>query len=145
MFVFDGNHKPSLKRNRHSAKAVPNNGDVKHLIRAFGFIHWDAPGEAEAECALLQRMGLVDLIMSEDVDSLVFGASCVLREVPSTGNQKKTHVVVYEDVYRKTGLDKDGLVLCAMLSGGDYMTEGVHNCGPTLALEVPSPLFFFFF
>ena len=38
-----------------------------------------APGEAEAELAYFNRLGLVDAVFTEDSDILVFGARYVLR------------------------------------------------------------------
>lgn len=38
-----------------------------------------APGEAEAELAYLNRIGRIDAIMTEDSDVFAFGATCVLR------------------------------------------------------------------
>jgi holliday junction resolvase YEN1 len=107
---------------------------IKALIRAFGFVEWDAPGEAEAECALLQSRGIVDLVITEDVDCLMFGATKVAREIPD--KKKRSHVFLYSNVEFVTGLDRDGLVLVAMMSGGDYLPAGVPKCGPKTAAEV---------
>jgi hypothetical protein len=38
-----------------------------------------APGEAEAELAKLNSLGIVDAVLTEDSDALVFGANCVIR------------------------------------------------------------------
>lgn len=141
IFVFDGPHKPPFKRNHPTLPTYgerANDRRMKQLIRAFGFVAWDAPGEAEAECALLQKKGLVDLIITEDVDSLMFGATKVARVIPD--NKKRSHAMVYSDVERITGLGKDEMVLCAMLSGGDYLPEGIPNCGPKIAAEVSRPV-----
>ncbi len=51
----------------------------KRLIRLFGFRAHDAPGEAEAEFALLPQRGVVDAVLSEDVDTLMFGCTRTLR------------------------------------------------------------------
>jgi Holliday junction resolvase YEN1 len=106
---------------------------LKSFIKAFGFLSWDAPGEAEAECALLQRMGIVDAVITEDVDSVMFGATCVAREIP---DRHRTHVNMYSQVEKNTGLGRDGLVLVAMMSGGDYLPAGIPRCGPRIAVEV---------
>lgn len=37
------------------------------------FHQFTAPGDAEAQCALFQREGLVDIVLSEDVDVLMVG------------------------------------------------------------------------
>lgn len=38
-----------------------------------------APAEVEAELAVLSQHGLIDLVLTTDVDALVFGATCVAR------------------------------------------------------------------
>jgi Holliday junction resolvase YEN1 len=38
-----------------------------------------APGEAEAELASMSRLGIVDAIITEDSDAIVFGATTILR------------------------------------------------------------------
>ncbi|RYP38758.1 hypothetical protein DL766_000758 [Monosporascus sp. MC13-8B] len=141
VFVFDGPHKPVFKRNRRSGR-----GDgvatsmAKRLIRLFGFQAHDAPGEAEAECALLQRQGLVDAVLSEDVDTIMFGCRRTLRNWSSEGAKAKTptHVSMYdtEELRRgESGLDREGMVLVALMSGGDYLPEGIPGAGVKLACE----------
>lgn len=39
-----------------------------------------ALGEAEAELAFLNRTGVVDAVMTDDVDALVFGATTIVRK-----------------------------------------------------------------
>ncbi|EPE03742.1 flap structure-specific endonuclease [Ophiostoma piceae UAMH 11346] len=168
IFVFDGPNKPLFKRNKRSAGP----GDTvaaamaKRMIRMFGFYIHDAPGEAEAECALLQQRGVVDAVLSEDVDTLMFGCTRTLRNwsaATSTSSGKGnssatvTHVTMFETERhlptatgeavdpavvpeavlrsRETGLDREGMVLVALMSGGDYIPEGVPGCGVKLACE----------
>ncbi|RXG50393.1 hypothetical protein VDGE_04066 [Verticillium dahliae] len=143
VFVFDGPNKPIFKRNKRSGR-----GDgiasamAKRLIRLFGFPIHQAPGEAEAECALLQQEGLVDAVLSEDVDTIMFGCSRTFRNWSaegSRGGKSPTHVTVYdtnEQSLIASGLDRHGMVLVALMSGGDYLPEGVPGCGLKLACEV---------
>ena len=57
---------------------------MKNIIDAFGFEWWVAPGEAEAELAYLNRVGIIDAVLSDDVDNFLFGAIMVIRKcVPS--------------------------------------------------------------
>ncbi|KAK1979026.1 hypothetical protein LZ30DRAFT_751731 [Colletotrichum cereale] len=142
IFVFDGPHKPAFKRNKRSGR-----GDgaatamAKRAIRLFGFPVHDAPGEAEAECALLQQQGMVDAVLSEDVDTIMFGCTRTLRNWTAEGTRgakTPTHVSVYdvdELLSAGTGLDREGMVLVALMSGGDYITAGVPGCGVKLACE----------
>jgi Holliday junction resolvase YEN1 len=108
-------------------------------LKQFGFPWHVAPGEAEAECALLQREGIVDAVLSEDVDTLMFGSGVTLRNWTSDSGSNKTptHVNVYkaEDTLKSSGLDGQGMVLVALMSGGDYIPEGIPGCGPKVACD----------
>ncbi|KKY37285.1 putative flap structure-specific endonuclease [Diaporthe ampelina] len=143
ILVFDGPNKPVFKRNKRSRGP----GDrvsvamAKRMVKLFGFHIHDAPGEAEAECALLQQQGVVDAVLSEDVDTIMFGCTLTLRNWSSEGTRTAktpTHVSVY-DVRQlgqgETGLDREGMVLVALMSGGDYIPEGVPGCGVKVACE----------
>lgn len=44
-----------------------------------------APGEAEAQCSYLNKIGKVDAVCTEDTDSIIFGTKLLLREL----NNKK--------------------------------------------------------
>ncbi|KAI0837293.1 hypothetical protein F5Y06DRAFT_271274 [Hypoxylon sp. FL0890] len=142
IFVFDGPNKPTFKRNKRSGR-----GDgvatsmAKRLIKLFGFQVHDAPGEAEAECALLQQSGIVDAVLSEDVDTIMFGCTRTLRNWSSEGtkgSKTPTHVSMYdtEELQKSgAGLDREGMVLVALMSGGDYLPEGIPGAGVKLACE----------
>jgi Holliday junction resolvase YEN1 len=41
---------------------------------------FQAPGEAEAELAYLNSTGVIDAILSDDVDNFLFGARVVIRK-----------------------------------------------------------------
>jgi Holliday junction resolvase YEN1 len=148
IFVYDGKNKPLTKRNKTVTAygtCLPNEMSKK-LIHAFRFPYHTAPGEAEAECALLQRKGIVDAVMSQDVDTLMFGSLMTLRDWSkegTKGNNTASHVNVLraEETRTKTGLDPDGMILVALLSGGDYSTEGVPGFGPSLACEIAQARF----
>jgi len=43
-----------------------------------------APGEAEAELAFLNRTGVIDAVLSDDVDTFVFGGTTVIRKCASS-------------------------------------------------------------
>ena len=111
------------------------------MLQLFGFPYLTAPGEAEAECALLQSKGIVDAVMTEDIDCLMFGCGITLRNWSSEGirgNRAPTHVSVYRAAGIKlgrSGLDKDGMVLVALMSGGDYVPAGIPKCGIVIACE----------
>ncbi|CAD6441761.1 f1e95285-fdb3-4c39-bae9-6cd83862432f [Sclerotinia trifoliorum] len=143
LFVFDGPHKPPVKRNKQTGRGGASIPDLmtKELLKLFGFAYHIAPGEAEAECALLQREGVVDAVLSEDVDTLMFGSGLTFRSWSSekkSGAGSPTHVNVYDAKATKagrSGLDREGMILVALMSGGDYKTEGIPGCGVKVACE----------
>ncbi|KAH7173736.1 uncharacterized protein B0J16DRAFT_311791 [Fusarium flagelliforme] len=141
IFVFDGPYKPAIKRNKQSSRGSSfANAQAKRLVRLFGCTIHDAPGEAEAECALLQQHGIVDMVLTEDVDALMFGCTKVLRKWSPESKRatEPTHVSLLDAEKLKLGsqgLDREGMVLVALMSGGDYSPDGLPGCGVKVALE----------
>lgn len=39
-----------------------------------------APGEAEAELALLNAHDIIDAVLTEDIDTFIFGATNIIRK-----------------------------------------------------------------
>ncbi|RMZ92127.1 hypothetical protein DV736_g605, partial [Chaetothyriales sp. CBS 134916] len=143
LFVFDGKNKPLTKRGRTVSRWGPCMAAAasKKLLQHFRFPHHMAPGEAEAECALLQQKGIVDMVMSEDGDAIMFGSRVTLRDWSkegTRGSKSPTHVNMLDStgIKERSGIDPDGMVLVALLSGGDYNPEGVAGFGPALACEI---------
>lgn len=142
VFVYDGKNKPLTKRGKTVSRygtCIPNEMS-KNLVARFQFPHHTAPGEAEAECAFLQKHGIVDAVMSQDVDAIMFGSTLTLRDWSkegSKGNKAPTHVSNYDGgrIKEFTGLTSDGMVLVALLSGGDYH-EGVSGFGPAVSCSI---------
>ncbi|KAF8312505.1 PIN domain-like protein, partial [Clavulina sp. PMI_390] len=108
-------------------------GQIKLLLKLFGIPFVTAPMEAEAQCAALVSMGLVEGIITDDSDVFLFGGERVFRNM---FNQSKTvECFLAADLSRELGLDRDTLVRLAFLLGSDY-TEGLPGVGPVLAMEL---------
>ncbi|KAF6753507.1 hypothetical protein DFP72DRAFT_849133 [Ephemerocybe angulata] len=140
VFVFDGPNKP--EKRGHGAQSQPALwwvDDVQRLIESFGFYTHEAPGEAEAELALLNQWGMIDMMWTSDSDSMVFGGQTVLRAIPSrersTGRLDELKLYTAEDVRNKLGLDRGRLILYSLVAGGDY-GEGLHGGGMVSASEI---------
>ena len=143
VFVYDGKNKPLMKRNKTVRSYGTNvtNEMSKKMIQAFRMPCHTAPGEAEAECAHLQNKGVVDAVMSQDVDAIMFGSTLTLRDwskEAARGNKSATHVSALRlsDITTRTGLDPAGMILVALLSGGDYDTDGISGFGAGLSCEI---------
>jgi Holliday junction resolvase YEN1 len=115
--------------------------------------------------AFLNRIGVIDAVLSDDVDTFVFGGTMVIRKCalsshpsylllthpspnsslsgnhahPVAGSSAKddgNHVVVFtasEFDLPEINLTHGGLILIALLSGGDYHQAGLSGCGPKVA------------
>lgn len=151
LFVYDGRHKPPFKRGKAVSR---NSGNLpiiqrsKDLIERFRFPWHEAPGEAEAECARLQQAGIVDAVISNDVDTLMFGSTFTMMNFSNesgSGAPGATHVTCYhlgsQGHVSNVPLDRAGMILFAMLSGGDYLPSGVEKCGPGTAAEIAKAKF----
>ncbi|CCE73125.1 Piso0_000145 [Millerozyma farinosa CBS 7064] len=127
-------HEQMLKAKRDSDEPTQNMiSDVQELLKRFGIPYIIAPMEAEAQCAELMRIGLVDGIITDDSDCFLFGGDKVYKNM---FNQKK-YVECYsqKDIESHLGLSQDNLIELALLLGSDY-TRGVKGIGPVLAVEI---------
>ncbi|EDK46318.1 conserved hypothetical protein [Lodderomyces elongisporus NRRL YB-4239] len=107
--------------------------DVQELLKRFGIPFITAPMEAEAQCAELLKIGLVDGIVTDDSDCFLFGGDKVYKNM---FNQKQfVECYFKDDIATKIGLSQDNLIELALLLGSDY-TEGIKGVGPVLAMEI---------
>ena len=103
--------------------------DIKELLGYIGIPFYESVSEAEETCAVLQKKGLVDYILTEDTDVLTFGGSNVIFK-----NGTNYSLAVLEDIL--TGLDfsyHEFIDFC-ILCGCDY-TCTVPKVGPITALK----------
>ncbi|KAF8907309.1 hypothetical protein CPB84DRAFT_1768873 [Gymnopilus junonius] len=106
---------------------------IMTMLRLFGIPYITAPMEAEAQCAELVSLGLVDGVITDDSDVFLFGAQRVYKNM---FNQSKTvECFLLSDLSRELGLDRDTLIQLAYLLGSDY-TEGLPGVGPVVAMEL---------
>ncbi|XP_006459094.1 hypothetical protein AGABI2DRAFT_217997 [Agaricus bisporus var. bisporus H97] len=106
---------------------------IMTMLRLFGIPYITAPMEAEAQCAELVSLGLVDGVITDDSDVFLFGAQRVYKNM---FNQSKTvELFLLSDLERELGLDRDTLVRLAYLLGSDY-TDGLSGVGPVVAMEL---------
>lgn len=108
----------------------------RDILDNLGVAHRDAPGEAEAECAALEKAGIVDAVLTRDGDSFVFGSRTVLQKL--NAESKIAMVRRFKmgelEAARPMLLRRQDFFLIAMMSGGDY-DEGIPGCGSRIALE----------
>lgn len=109
--------------------------ECQQLLRLFGIPYITAPMEAEAQCAELVSLGLVDGIVTDDSDIFLFGGTRVYKNM---FNQAKfVECYLASDLEKEYSLDRRKLIGVAHLLGSDY-TEGIPSVGPVTALEILS-------
>ncbi|KAF5846475.1 hypothetical protein GGP41_003853 [Bipolaris sorokiniana] len=151
IFVFDGPDRPWKRGKRGQGRInYEERRLLQKLLKYLGVPYHEAPGEAEAECARMQILDIVDAVWSQDSDCLMFGCTLwfhdhrVAKNEGATDrskentkkNGKYASVVRAIDMKERYNLDREGLVLFAMLVGGDYDQQGLPQCGPGIALQV---------
>ncbi|KAI0976729.1 hypothetical protein F4678DRAFT_122534 [Xylaria arbuscula] len=109
--------------------------ECQALLRYFGIPYIAAPMEAEAQCAELVRLGLVDGIVTDDSDIFLFGGTRVYKNM-FNGN-KFVECYLSSDLERELSLSREQLISIAQLLGSDY-TEGLPGVGPVTAVEILS-------
>ncbi|KAH9025362.1 PIN domain-like protein [Lactarius deliciosus] len=147
LFIFDGPKCPKVKHGKRiSERKYWLINSMKEIIEVFRFKWRMAPGEAEAELAHLNSIGVINMVLSDDVDNFLFGAKMVIRSssVNLSGNSKHTmknvdgcvddnHSTVYTLadilVHPSIQLTRGGFILIGLLSGGNYHTS-LPYCGP---------------
>jgi len=118
--------------------------ESKILLEACGIPVIMAPEEAEAQCVALQKRGLVEYVVTQDLDVLVYNATKVIRQL--TFKTQKLRAGKWQAV--QPGLTMiDGrklretlhltpfeLIDLSILLGNDYF-PGIAQIGPQTALK----------
>ncbi|OKL56381.1 hypothetical protein UA08_08194 [Talaromyces atroroseus] len=123
------------KKDRRDADEVSQImvAECQQLLRLFGLPYITAPMEAEAQCAQLVSLGLVDGIVTDDSDTFLFGGTRIYKNM---FNQSKfVECFLSNDLEKEYALDRVKFIQFAHLLGSDY-TEGIPGVGPVTALEI---------
>lgn len=105
----------------------------QELLELFGVPYVVAPMEAEAQCAFLDAVDLIDGTITDDSDIWLFGGKTVYKNF---FNQNK-YVMEFktENIQHHFKLTREQMILLALLVGSDY-TVGLQGVGPVTALEI---------
>jgi len=113
-----------------------HNDDVKRLLRLMGQPVVEAPGEAEAQCAVLCKSDKVFATATEDMDALTFGSKKLLRHLTFSAARKLPIVEVdVQIVLEDLGLTMDEFIDLCILCGCDY-TCTIKGIGPGRSIEM---------
>ncbi len=118
--------------------------ESKELLTALGCAVIEIPFEGEAVAAKIVQKGKAYAVVSQDYDSLLFGATKVVRNLSVSKRRKVggTYVKVdielidLEKTLKKFGIDLDQLIVIGILSGTDFNPGGIPGIGAKKALEL---------
>jgi 5'-3' exonuclease len=143
VFVLDG--KPPKRKRRKGERAGIQRQfhldskfrkvciEVSTMLQRMGFYVLQATvGEGEALCAQLERMGLVDGVITQDSDIFCFGTKFFLRDLQA--GQLKMQANGYHVGRIGKQLHRNHFIALSLLLGSDY-AEGVKGIGPVKGLE----------
>nr|GEV09196.1 DNA repair protein UVH3 isoform X1 [Tanacetum cinerariifolium] len=127
-----GDEQRRLERNAESVSGEMFT-ECQELLQMFGLPYIIAPMEAEAQCAYMELENLVDGVVTDDSDVLLFGARSVYKNI--FDDRKYVETYFMKDIESELGLTREKLIRMAMLLGSDY-TEGISGIGIVNAVEV---------
>lgn len=120
--------------------------EAKTLLALMGVPVVQAPSEGEAQAAFIVTQGDAWAVVSQDYDSLLYGADRLIQNLSIAGRRKKRGVlgtitvqpemIELKRVLKELDLTHDQLIALAMLVGTDYHPGGVKGIGPKKALAL---------
>ena len=117
------NPEEALKHEKSSIRAKKHHiDDIKQLFDLMGISYIHPDGEAEAYASELCRIGFVDYVVTEDMDTLAHGCPKMIRNCMDRSIKRKdvVSVIDLEDILKNFNMNmKEFLDLC-ILCGCDY-------------------------
>lgn len=114
--------------------------DLKELLKLMGIKTYQANGEAEAAAVWLVKNGLADTIMTEDMDTLVYGNpgmdfTLIRRKVSRNSSPNEIVIFHLDIILEKMQLTMDQFVDMCLLCGSDY-TSSIPRIGSRTAYSL---------
>jgi flap endonuclease-1 len=120
--------------------------DAYKLLRYLGVPIVQAPSEGEAQAAYMAARGDVWAAVSQDYDSLLFGARRLVRNLAISGKRKlpmreayvqvEPELVDLASTLQALQLSREQLVDLGILIGTDFNPDGFKGIGPKTALKL---------
>ena len=126
------------KKYYHLSENITNQeySDIIDLIKLFGFRYIISPEEADSQCAYMIKHRLVDYVVSDDMDMLVFGCNKIIRKF-STSPNKKMQLIELKQVLTGLEMSMDTFIQMCILLGSDY-ADTIEGIGVEKAYTILS-------
>jgi len=116
---------------------------AKELLSLLGIPVLDAPGEGEAQAAFMAERGDVRYAISQDYDTLLFGAPYLVRNLTVSGKRKIRgrlvtvipERIVLSEVLSGLALTREQLIQIGILVGTDF-NDGIEGIGAKTGLKI---------
>ncbi|MGP6206977.1 flap endonuclease-1 [Cuniculiplasma sp. SKW3] len=119
--------------------------ESKQLLGYMGLPFVQAPSEGEAQASVMSSDGIVQAVISQDYDCLLFGAKRVLRNFTIYGRRRISSRNIYISVdpeyidlqenLESLSITRDQLIDIGILVGTDF-NDGIRKVGPKTALNL---------
>ncbi|MEM3621400.1 MAG: flap endonuclease-1 [Candidatus Methanomethyliaceae archaeon] len=140
---IEGARKAAQATSRLTGEMV---AQTKDLLEAMGVPWVQAPSEGEAQAAFMTRRGDAWATVSQDYDSLLFGAPRLVRNLTISGRRKLPNKPVYidvepevirlDDVLRNLNITREQLIDIGIMLGTDFNPDGFKGIGPKKAIKI---------
>lgn len=120
--------------------------EAKMVLKLLGIPFVQAPSDGEAAAAALTQTGKAYAAASQDYDSILFGATLLVRNLAISGRRKipnrdsyieiEPEVIERAKVLEETNLTEEQLVDVGILIGTDFNPGGIPGIGPKTALKL---------
>ncbi|MCP8311611.1 MAG: flap endonuclease-1 [Candidatus Methylarchaceae archaeon HK02M1] len=120
--------------------------DTKKLLSLMGIPWVQAPSEGEAQVSHMTANGKVWAAVSQDHDSLLFGATRLVRNLTISGKRKlpgkNVHITIepelveLDQILKDLDITREQLIDIGILIGTDFNPDGFKGIGPTKALKL---------
>ena len=117
------NPEEALKHEKSSIRVKKHHiDDIKELFNLMGVSYIHPEGEAEAYASELCRIGFVDYVVTEDMDTLVHGCPRMIRNCMDKSIKRKdvVSVIDLEDILKNFNMNMKEFVDLCILCGCDY-------------------------
>ncbi len=120
--------------------------ESKNILSLMGIPHITAPSEGESTAAYLSKQEVAYSCVSQDYDSILFGAKRLIRNLTISGKRKipnrnvyidiEPELIEYDQVLKDNNLTHEQLIDLGILIGTDFNPDGFSGIGPKNALKL---------
>jgi flap endonuclease-1 len=123
--------KQLIQKSSHITKKDITN--CRKLLDLMGIPYIDSPSEADAQLGYLYKNGIVDYVITEDSDIIIYGANKIIRNFKSSAST--CELLDMNVFYEKISLSQRNLAEIAIILGCDYY-PGIKGIGHKRILKM---------